>query len=116
MKKIASPQELQAELKSLMAYVQGYGPEGKPDRQVIASKLRALADRVAAKIDWPRKGQSAEIKGPGGAVAELKPAKSQGEFMLKFKDRTRWGTRSEIEEDIKQFQSTGTLPPKSSPW
>lgn len=48
MQKIASPRELQAELQSLMAFVHGHGPDGKPNRQVIASKLRELADRTAA--------------------------------------------------------------------
>lgn len=44
MQKIASPRELQAELKAIMAFVHA---SEKPDRQVVASKLRALADRVA---------------------------------------------------------------------
>jgi len=47
MQKIASPQELQAELRSLMAFIQGHGPGGKPDRDVLAGKLRDIADRVA---------------------------------------------------------------------
>lgn len=47
MKKIASPNELQAEVRAILAYVHGHGPDGKPDRQVVASKLRELADRVA---------------------------------------------------------------------
>lgn len=45
--KIASPQDLQAELRSLMAFVHDHGPEGRPDREVVAAKLRDLADRVA---------------------------------------------------------------------
>lgn len=49
MQKIASPQELQAELKSILAFVHGHGPDGKPNRSVVAGKLRALADRVAMK-------------------------------------------------------------------
>ena len=49
MKKIASPVELQAELRSLMAFIQGHGPEGKPDRDVVAAKIRDLADRTASK-------------------------------------------------------------------
>ncbi len=53
MQKIASPNELQAGLKALIATIHGHGPEGKPDRQVVASKLRGLADRVAAKkLKW----------------------------------------------------------------
>ncbi len=47
MQKIASPQDLQAELRSIMAFIHGHGSEGKPDRQIIASKLRDLADRLA---------------------------------------------------------------------
>jgi len=49
MLKIASPNELQAELKSILAFIQGHGPDGKPNRQVVASKLRGLADRVAGR-------------------------------------------------------------------
>jgi len=45
MQKIASPQDLQAEIKAIMAFVHA---SEKPDRQVVASKLRDLADRVAA--------------------------------------------------------------------
>lgn len=45
MKKIASPQEVQAELRSIMAFVHA---SEKPDREVVAQKLRELADRVAA--------------------------------------------------------------------
>ena len=44
MDKIASPQDLQAELQSLRAFVHA---SEKPDRQVIAAKLHDLADRVA---------------------------------------------------------------------
>jgi len=47
MKKIASPQELQSEIRSILAFIHGHGPEGKPARQVVADKLRELADRVA---------------------------------------------------------------------
>ena len=43
MKKIASPQELQAELKAIMVFVHA---SEKPDREVVASKLRELANRV----------------------------------------------------------------------
>lgn len=50
MKKIASPQDLQAELRRLLAYSQG--PE-KPSRDKIAAELRVLANRVANLPDWP---------------------------------------------------------------
>ena len=43
--RIASPNELQAELKAIMAFVHA---SEKPDRQVVAAKIRELADRVAA--------------------------------------------------------------------
>jgi hypothetical protein len=43
MDKLASPQELQAELRRLLAKCQ----EGQPSRKVMASELRALADRVS---------------------------------------------------------------------
>jgi len=45
MRKIASPQELQSEIHAIMAYIQG---PGKPERRVVAAKLRELADRVAS--------------------------------------------------------------------
>jgi hypothetical protein len=44
MRKIATPQDLQAELHGIMAYVHA---TEKPDRQVVASQLRGLADRLA---------------------------------------------------------------------
>jgi hypothetical protein len=74
MQKIASPQDLQAELRRILALCQG---PGKPSREVLATELRGLADRVAGsqtrKIpekeinDWKsglrrHKGQ----KGPAG--------------------------------------------------
>lgn len=43
MQKIASPQDLQAELHRLVAYCQS----GHPSRELVASQLRGLADRVA---------------------------------------------------------------------
>jgi hypothetical protein len=43
MNKIASPQELQSELRCLAAYC----GEQAPSRERLASELRALADRVA---------------------------------------------------------------------
>jgi hypothetical protein len=45
MDKIASPQDLQAEIRGIMAFIHA---SEKPDRQVLASKLRELAHRVAA--------------------------------------------------------------------
>jgi len=45
MRKIASPQELGSELRSLETFIQG---SEQPSREVIARKLRDLADRLAA--------------------------------------------------------------------
>lgn len=42
MRKIASPQDLQAELRQLLAYTQ----EERPSRRVVAAKLQALASRI----------------------------------------------------------------------
>jgi len=44
MRKIASPGELQGELRRLLAYSQG----SQPSREKLAVELRALANRVAA--------------------------------------------------------------------
>jgi hypothetical protein len=52
MKKIASPVELQAELRSIMAFIHA---SEKPDRQVIAQKLRDLANRTANWRDQAEK-------------------------------------------------------------
>ena len=58
MQKIASPQQLQAEIKAIMAFVHN---SEKPDRQVVASKLRELANRVVGvdfgppSLDNPQK-------------------------------------------------------------
>ncbi len=46
MQKIASPRELQAELKAIMAFVHH---SEKPDREEVANKLNELADRLAGK-------------------------------------------------------------------
>jgi hypothetical protein len=43
--RIASPNEFQVELRAIMAFIHA---SEKPDRQVVASKLRDLADRMAA--------------------------------------------------------------------
>jgi hypothetical protein len=43
MRKIASPKELQAEIRRLLAYVS----EGQPSREVLAQELHGLASRVA---------------------------------------------------------------------
>lgn len=67
MNKIASPTELQAEIRSLLAFIHGHGPDGKPDRQVIAAKLHDLADRTAMEDLFAADGFSMEA---AGSVAE----------------------------------------------
>ena len=87
-----------------------------PEELAKRGQVKEAYDAVLAakpRIDWPRKGQTVDIKGPGGEVAVLKPAKTRGEFVLKYKGRVRWGTRSEIEEDVQKFQTTGVLPRSS---
>ena len=56
MQKIASPQELQTELRRLLAYCQGE----QPSREKLAGELLDLAERVAR---WPHGG--------GDAVTQL---------------------------------------------
>jgi len=68
MQKIASPQDLQAELRRLLAYC--HGP-GLPSRARLSSELRGLADRVATKMrpnDWTQKGDQwmASVQYAGG--------------------------------------------------
>jgi acyl-CoA-binding protein len=53
MNKITSPQELQAHLRSLLAYSQG----SNPSRDKIARGLQNLADRLAAKAPAKLKGK-----------------------------------------------------------
>lgn len=72
---IASPQDLQAELHCISAYVRSH-PDG-PCRQVVASKLRNLADRLAAK---PSKAEVdalvlevLERTGPGTVLSNVIP-------------------------------------------
>lgn len=49
MNRIASPRDLQAELHALMTFIRA---SEKPDRQVLATKLVELADRLAATNLW----------------------------------------------------------------
>jgi len=65
MNRIASPQDLQAELHSIMAYIHA---SEKPDRQVIASKLNELADLVSPgdlKASMPPGFDSFDAMPPG---------------------------------------------------
>lgn len=38
---------------------------------------------------------------------------SPGEWMLKYKDRVRWGNATEIQQDIDHFEMFGKLPERS---
>jgi len=82
MQKIASPRELQAELKSIIAFVHA---SEKPDRQVVASKLRELADRIS--------GERFELVygtgGTGGPYPDLEKAKAMADRLMK-------GNRNEV--------------------
>lgn len=69
MNKIASPQELQAELRRLLAYSQS----PKPSREKLAAAMRGLADRVAGR-DYAPVFIHDKVKGPDGKVEEGKNA------------------------------------------
>jgi hypothetical protein len=81
MNKIASPQQLQAELRRLLAYA---GSE-MPSRKRIASELRELADRVAAK--------SLTIE----QITEL--CKKKGVSPTKFWEEAMGGDRASLPKD-----------------
>ena len=69
MQKIASPQELSAELHRLLAYCSG---TERPSREKLASELRELADRVAGQIRWQERDDAkghrwvADVADPNG--------------------------------------------------
>jgi len=50
MNKFATPRELLVELRSLIATIQSYGEDGKPDRHMVAEKLDGLANRMAGDL------------------------------------------------------------------
>jgi len=85
MKKIATPQDLQAELRQLLAYSQGETPE----RGRIAAALTSMADRLAAsdsKLEKALKGYLHHVKGtkpkyqpPKSLTEHVKRALAQGE-------------------------------------
>lgn len=52
MQKLASSHELQGELERLLKAAQA----PNPSRVMLAAELRTLADRLAAKVDWAKKG------------------------------------------------------------
>jgi len=71
MLKIATPQELQAEIRAIMAFIHH---SEKPDRQVIVSKLNELADRVAARKRAPKVKLPKSIDPPSYTLKELQKA------------------------------------------
>lgn len=85
MHKIASPKELQTELRRLLAYVQSE----RPSRIVLAAEFRALASRLATEFDTKeeldaylkehpdadRSNHSVKSKGDDAEGKEEKPAK-----------------------------------------
>jgi hypothetical protein len=77
MDKIATPQDLQAELHSIMAFVHA---SEKPDRQVLASKLRDLADKVAAKA--PKVNQKDTVGDDKYKVLRVFPTKDDADGPL----------------------------------
>jgi len=76
-----------------------YGKQAQFKR--IAKALLVLAEKFPEKIE-----------GPNGEVATCKPAKSRGDWMLKFNGRVRWGNKSQTAEDIEFFKTHGKLPPR----
>lgn len=70
MQKIASPQDLQAELRRMLAYCQGQ----HPSRQVLASQLRGLSHRLRVKTasDLPEREIEQTLgRLPGVSKAEV---------------------------------------------
>lgn len=76
-----------------------YGKQAQFKR--IAKALLVLAEKFPEKIE-----------GPNGEVAICKPAKSHGDWMLKFNGRVRWGNKNQMAEDIEFFKTHGKLPPR----
>jgi hypothetical protein len=77
MDKIASPQDLQAEIRRLLAYSQS----PKPSREKLASELRGLADRVAAdedKVEKALKGYMHHVK---GTKPKFQPSKALTQYV-----------------------------------
>lgn len=96
--RIASPQDLQAEIRAIMAFVHA---SEKPDRQVIASKLHSLADRV---------GGSTRMAGPAHASLFQKLVQTVDKFEDSNKNLQR--SAPKILRDIKDAvaQSHGADP------
>jgi len=84
MLKIASPQELQAELKSIIAFVHA---SEKPDRQVVASKLRGLADRLAIE---KLAGQDTMAKDVVEFLGQIENAMKRGTLPAKWRIWPEW--------------------------
>lgn len=85
MKKIASPQDLQAELRRILAYSEGH----QPLRAVLAAELHTLADRVAAS-DKELAGDAKDLVDDAGSMIRrlqvlTKEAKGKGELAAHLK-------------------------------
>ena len=97
MRKIASPNELASELRSLLAYAEG----DQPSREKLASGLRALAQRVASSLPELRGLLSTLSRLPGVDEAYITDQWREGSdtlwysvrLKLKAKDATDVVTR-----------------------
>jgi hypothetical protein len=99
MHKIASPQDLQAEIHNILAFIRA---SERPSRQVIALKFRELADRVAA--DPTKEG----VKDGPLAKADQKEGKKIVGFIQKTLDSK--SAMSQALEDTKNAaKSLGTV-------
>lgn len=87
MNRIASPRDLQAELRSVVAFIHA---SEKPDRQIVASKLRDLADRVARAPDKDvfRLMDKFKEDHPGHVTGKVYPSSKMPEFMKWLKMQT----------------------------
>lgn len=71
MQKLASPQELQAELQRLIATCAG--PD-RPSRVELASELRSLAERVAMAMTPEERAKVLKLRKSERAIQKLKAA------------------------------------------
>jgi hypothetical protein len=102
MKKIASPADLQTELRRLLAYTQSE----QPSRVKIAAALRELAERVAAKEFWrPVMDEDPEKM----SIAWVRPGNQRDGEAHAFREAT-FGDGSVVVDNVslcgKKFQSS----------
>jgi len=119
MHKIATPQELQTGLLSILAYVQG---SENPERTKIAADLRELADRVAAtdvtaavpsqvkRLTRMVRNEGVEEKGHE-VLVKFKTERDAN----KFEDRAKGalGLDDDDDDDDSKYDVWGTQDPKS---